>query len=62
MNLFVEQKLRLTDFEKTYGYQRRQVGMEGRLRVWNWYMHTVVYGIIGQQDLCIAQRTLPSIL
>ena len=34
---------------KTYSYQRGQVGL-GRdaLGVWDWHMHTEVYGVIGQ--------------
>ena len=41
----------LTDFKKTSGYQREQVwgrGMDG-LRVWDWHMHTKVYGTTGQE-------------
>ena len=49
MNLFAEQKP-TADFEKTYGYQRGQMGLEKDiLGIWGWHMHTMVYGMIGLQ-------------
>ena len=31
--------------------------------IWDWYIHTVVYGMTDQQGTCsIAQGTLPNIL
>ena len=49
INLFVEQK-QIHRLQKRYGYQRRHVGSRGRdgLGVWDWFVHTEVYGMIGQ--------------
>ena len=46
MNLVAEQK-QTHRILKTYGYQRGQMGWDG-LEVWDWHMHTEVYGAIGQ--------------
>ena len=50
MNFFAEQK-QTYRFWKTYGYQRGQLG-EGDdwLGIWDWHMHTEVYGITGQWE------------
>ena len=31
-----------------YGDQRGQVGVGDGLGVWDWHMHTMVYGMVGQ--------------
>ena len=48
MNLF-KNKNRLRDFENKLmvGYQRGCVGGNG-LGLWDWHMHTTVYGMDGQ--------------
>ena len=58
MNLFAEEKE--TDrLWKTYGYQRGKVGggMDG-LEVWDWHMHTELYGITGQRGPAVDHREL----
>ena len=45
----MQNRNRLTDFEKfmvTRGYSE---GVENGLGLWDWHMHTIVYGIYGQQ-------------
>ena len=44
MNLFAEWK-QTHRVGKTCGYQRGQVGSG---RIWDWHMHTEVYGMTGQ--------------
>ena len=46
MNVFAEQK-------QTHGYQRGQLEKKDGLGVWDWYMHTAVYGMTGQQGPAI---------
>ena len=65
MNLFVEQKeiesqtLKTYDCQrgalKTYNCQRGQgrKGLEGWTGVWDWHVHTEVYGMIGQWELAL---------
>ena len=49
MNLFAEHKP-THRLWKNYGYQRIQVAGRDVLGVWDWHMHTEVYGMIGQQE------------
>ena len=62
MNLFVEQNktCRLENIMVTKGVSE----WGDSLGVWDWHMHTEVYGMIGQWGPAayIAQRTLPNIL
>ena len=48
MNLFAEQK-QTHRLSKTYGYQRGKGAVWDELGVWDWHMHTKVYGMTGQQ-------------
>lgn len=48
MNLFTKQKHTQT-LEKTYGYQGVRMRGEGCIRGLEWYMHSMVYGMDGQQ-------------
>ena len=57
MNLFTKQK-QTHRLWKTYGYPMGQVGdRRDGLGVWDWHMHTEVYGMIGQQGPAVEQRT-----
>ena len=57
MNLFSEQK-QTHRLWKTYGYPMGQVGdRRDGFGVWDWHMHTEVYGMIGQQGTAVEQRT-----
>ena len=49
MNLFAEQKQTLKTLNNLR-LPKGQAGARGRagMRVWDWHMHTEVYGIIGQ--------------
>ena len=55
MNLFAEQTHKLW---KTYGYQRGQVRGRDGLGVWDWHLHTEMYGMTGQQGPAVQQREL----
>ena len=49
MNLFVEQK-KTQNFEINLWLPKATgAGERDGLEVWNWHMHTVVYGMTGQQ-------------
>ena len=48
MNLFTKQRQTHRLQKQTYGYQRRKVG-EGKLRVWDYHIHTTIYKIGNQQ-------------
>ena len=48
-NLFIKQKQTHRLWKQTYGYQRGKVEGRDGLRVWDWHMHTIVYGMNGQQ-------------
>ena len=53
MNL-LQNRNRLIDFEnKLMVTKEDRVGGEGVLEVCNWQMHTVVYGMTGQQGLAV---------
>ena len=47
-NKFIHRTETDSDFETTYDCQRGQVGgWEGEMGVWDWHMHTEVYGMTG---------------
>ena len=50
MNLFAERIQTYRLWKQTYGYQSGHVVGRDGLGVWDWHMHTVVYGMAGQQD------------
>ena len=56
MSLFAAQKQTHRFWKQIYGYQREQVVGRDRLEVWDWHMHTVVYGMIVQWGLAIKHR------
>ena len=39
--------------KQTYGCQRGEAGKRGRLGVWNWHMHTIVYEMNSQQQTAV---------
>ena len=59
LGIIMQNRNRLTDFENnlvvTKG-ERRWGG--GVLEVWDWHMHTVVYGIVGQQEPAVYHKEL----
>ena len=48
MNVFAEQKQTHRLWKQTYVYQKGQVGGREGLGVWDWLMHTEVYGMTHQ--------------
>ena len=55
---YVQNRNRLTDFEK-HDYQRGQVGcgVDG-LEIWDWHLQADVYGMIGQWGPAVQHREL----
>ena len=60
---YLQKRNRFTDFEnKLMATKGNGLGRD-RLGVWDWHMHTVVYGMDWPTEIgCIAQGTLPNIL
>ena len=61
MNLFVEQKQTHRLQKQTYSYQRGEVEEKDGLGIWDWDMHTIVYGMDGQRGPAVQHRELYSI-
>ena len=56
MNLFTKQKQTDRLRKQTYGYERGKMGGKDGLAVWDWHMHTTLYGMDGQQRPAVKHR------
>ena len=55
---YLQKKNRLTDFENKLTQGDGQGGGMDLIEVWDWNMHSVVYGMTGQQGPAIQHREL----
>ena len=49
--IYLQSRHRLTDFENKHCYQRQKVwGVEDKLGIWDWHIHTTIYKTDNQQE------------
>ena len=53
-----KKKTKKKERKETYGYLTGQVGESDGLGLWDWHMHTEVYGMTGQKGPAVQHREL----